>query len=342
MTRHLANAAFLAFLAVLPAPPAPAQQPAADPPPAMTEWTVPWARTRPRDPAVDREGRVWFVGQAGDYVGVLDPATGAFRRFELDPGTGPHNLLVDRAGTIWFTGNLAGFIGRLDPATRRITRYPMPDSAVRDPHTMVFDSHGDIWFTAQQGNVIGKLTVATGEVRLARVATPGARPYGIVVDRRDRPWAVLFGTNRIATVDPVTFQLAEYRLPRADARPRRLTMTSDGALWYGDYIGGMLGRFDPATHQVQEWPLPDGARALPYAVMSDDRDRVWVVETGPQPNVFLGFDTRTQRFVSSATVPGGGGAVRNMVFDAERGVLWFGTDLNTIGRAQVSPGRATP
>ena len=30
------------------------------------------------------------------------------------------------------------------------------------------------------------------------------------------------------------------------------------------------------------------------------------------------------------------------MFDAERGVLWFGTDLNTIGRAQVSTGRITP
>jgi virginiamycin B lyase len=322
--------------------PAAAQQPASESAPAITEWTVPWDRTRPRDPYADRNGKVWFVGQVGDYVGVLDPATGAFRRFDLDPGTGPHNLIVDPAGTVWFTGNLAGFIGKLDPQSGRITRYPMPDSAVRDPHTMVFDSHGDIWFTAQAGNVIGKLTVASGEVRLVRVPTPGARPYGIVVDRSDRPWAVLFGTNRIATVDPATFRITEFPLPRAAARPRRLTLTSDGAIWYGDYIGGMLGRFDPVTHQVQEWTLPDGPRALPYAVMADDRDRVWVVETGPQPNLFVGFDTRALRFVPGAPVPGGGGAVRHMMFDAERGVLWFGTDVNTIGRARVSAGRATP
>ena len=29
----------------------------------IREWTVPWANTRPRDPIVDAEGRVWFVGQ---------------------------------------------------------------------------------------------------------------------------------------------------------------------------------------------------------------------------------------------------------------------------------------
>ncbi len=56
---------------------------AAQQPPTLREWTVPWARTRPRDPYLDRQGRVWFVGQQGDYVGVLDPGTGEFRRYEL-------------------------------------------------------------------------------------------------------------------------------------------------------------------------------------------------------------------------------------------------------------------
>jgi len=163
-----------------------------------------------------------------------------------------------------------------------------------------------------------------------------------VMDRNDRPWAVLFGTNKLATVDPRTFVLTEYPLPRPAARPRRLDFTSDGALWYCDYAGGMLGRFDPATREVQEWPMPGGAASRPYALLADDRDRVWVVETGVQPNMFVGFDARERRFLPGAPVPGGAGTVRHMMFDAVRGALWFGTDANTIGRAQVSPRRATP
>ena len=34
----------------------------------ITEWTVPWEKTRPRDPFLDNRGRVWFVGQAGNYI----------------------------------------------------------------------------------------------------------------------------------------------------------------------------------------------------------------------------------------------------------------------------------
>jgi len=330
----------LAAVALLCAVPAAAQE--LQPPPEFNEWTVPWERTRPRDPFVGPDGRVWFVGQTGHYVAVLDPTNGQFRRFELDSGAGPHNLIVDPRGIVWYSGNRVGNIGRLDPRDGSIRRYPMPDSTIRDPHTMVFDSRGDIWFTAQTGNVIGKLTVATGEVRLIRVPTPRSRPYGIVVDRTDRPWIVLFGTNKIATVDPRTFELTEYPLPRPETRPRRIALTSDGAIWYGDYAAGMLGRFDPATHQVREWPLPGGATSRPYAVMSDGMDRIWLVETGAQPNRFVGFDARTQRWVSSGAVPSGGGTVRHMFWDPTRQAIWFGADVGTIGRAIVPPAVPTP
>jgi virginiamycin B lyase len=46
----------------------------------ITEWTVPWEKTRPRDPYVDASGRVWFVGQEGNYIAYLDPTSGKFKR----------------------------------------------------------------------------------------------------------------------------------------------------------------------------------------------------------------------------------------------------------------------
>jgi virginiamycin B lyase len=55
------------------------------PAPDIREWTVPWEGSRPRDPFVDPKGRVWFVGQQGNYVAYLDPVTGRFERYEVDP-----------------------------------------------------------------------------------------------------------------------------------------------------------------------------------------------------------------------------------------------------------------
>src|SRR5918999_1193978 len=74
----------------------------------ITEWTVPWEKTRPRDPYVAPDGRVFFVGQAGNYIAVLDPNSGQFKRFEIDAGTYPHNLIVDRQGVVWYARNRNG------------------------------------------------------------------------------------------------------------------------------------------------------------------------------------------------------------------------------------------
>ena len=67
----------------------------------IKEWQVPWDQSRPRDPYVDQQQRVWFVGQGGDYLAVLDSEVGQFHQFKLDPGTGPHNLIVDNEGQVW-------------------------------------------------------------------------------------------------------------------------------------------------------------------------------------------------------------------------------------------------
>ena len=302
----------------------------------ITEWTVPWERSRPRDPFADAQSRVWFVGQTGNYVAYLDPSSGKFHRFELERNTLPHNLIVDAKGQVWFAGNAAGYIGRLDPATGKITKYPMPDPAARDPHTLIEDRAGNIWFTVQGGNFAGKLDTKSGKVQLLEVPTPNARPYGIALDSRGHPWICEFGTNKIATIDPATMRLREYALPNEGAHPRRIEVTADDRVWYVDYTRGILGRLDPATGAVKEWPAPGGASSMPYAMEVDDRGRLWFVETGPKPNRLVGFDPASAKFFSITPIArSGAGTVRHMSFDRATRSLWFGTDANTIGRAKV-------
>lgn len=308
---------------------------AADAParPEITEWKVPWENTRPRDPAVERADRVWFVGQRGHYVATLDPTSGEFRRYDLERGTGPHTVIADARGA-WYAGNRANHIGLIDPDTGSIEEITLPGEGRRDPHTMGFTSGGDIWFTAQHANQIGLLRTDSREIALYDVPTPRARPYGLVVDAKDRPWAVLFGTNRLATV--VDGAVEEIVLPRGETRPRRPAVTPDGMVWYVDYAQGYLGRYDPERRSVEEWRTPGGAGARPYAIAADDRGRLWLVETGMRPNRFVGFDPATGRFSEPVEIESGGGVVRHMVFDADSRAVWFGTDTNTIGRARLN------
>lgn len=299
----------------------------------ITEWQVPWAGTRPRDPWRGPDGKVWFVGQTGDYVATLDPTSGKFHRIDLQDGAGPHTVIVNEAGA-WYAGNRVQHIGRIDPASDDIEIIPMPGEGARDPHTMDFTSDGNLWFTAQHGNQVGFLDTASREVTLYELSTPRARPYGLVVDEDDRPWIVLFGTNRLATVDPETRKVEEIELPRDEARPRRIAVT-DGRVWYVDFVEGYLGRYDPATGAIDEWQTPGGPRAGLYAMGADARGHLWMVATGEVPNRFYGFDPETQRFTAPVEIDSGAGVVRHMVFDADANAFWFGTDFNTIGRAVV-------
>jgi virginiamycin B lyase len=301
--------------------------------PEITEWPVPWASTRPRDPFVDEVGRVWFVGQTGNYIAFLEPESGDFERFNLRPGAAPHNLIVGDG--VWYAGNGDAHIGRMDRDSGEFTFFEMPDADAEDPHTLVFDQEGDIWFTVQRGNFVGKLSTGSGDVRLIPVPTQNALPYGIAIDSQDRPWFVEFGTNKIATIDRDDFSITEFPLPRAGTRPRRIGITSDDAIWYVDYAQGYLGRFIPATGNLKEWPAPSGSGSDPYAMTVDHRDRIWFVETGPSPNRFVGFNPETEEFFGITPVPSGGGTVRHMYFHAPAREIWFGTDVNTVGRARV-------
>jgi len=336
ITAGAVSASALALGASLGAPaPVAAQVP-------IKEWPVPYADSRPRDPYVDGQNRVWFVGQKGNYLAYLEPESGKFKRYELEDGALPHNLIVDKKGMVWYAGNGNGHIGRLDPATGKITRYPMPNPEARDPHTLVFDDKGDIWFTAQNSNFIGRLRTGGGKIDLIEVPTPNARPYGIGIDSKGRPWFNEFGNEKVAMVDPATLKIQEHPLPNDRSRTRRLAITSDDRIWFVDYTRGYLGRFDPATKKFKEWVLPGGTSALPYAMAVDSRDRLWMVETGSQPNRLVGFDPRTEKFFGLTPIPSGGGTVRHMMYDQRSGQIWFGTDNNTIGRAQVTAADTPP
>ncbi|MEM7192765.1 MAG: hypothetical protein AAF405_07870, partial [Pseudomonadota bacterium] len=283
----------------------------------ITEWDVPYPG-RPRDPFAAGEDEIWFVGQANGYLGRLTPSSGAFFRRDLGEGAGPHNLIVDDAGIVWFAGNRNAYIGRYDPKTDEIERIEMPDPAASDPHTLVFDADkSHIWFTAQRGNFVGRLRLKDRKVDLVEVPERGARPYGIKIGPDGTPWIVLFGTNKLASVDPATMSLTEYEIPHDDARPRRLEVTGDGRVWYSDYTRGKLGLYDPKTKNFAEWELPGGEDSLPYGTALDGEGRVWVAETGLQPNRLIAFDTNAEKIVSTTPVPSGGGTVRHMMFDPE-------------------------
>jgi virginiamycin B lyase len=300
----------------------------------IKEWPVADS-ARPRDPFAADADTVWFVDQGDNFIGRLDPASGVIRRFALADEPGPHNLIQGPDGAIWYTGNIAAYVGRFDPATGAIEKIAMPAGQADDPHTLVADPGGQfIWFTAQWANAVGRIRLADRRVELIEVPTPRARPYGIVVAPDGRPWVALLGTDKLASIDPANLALTEHAVAPG-SRPRRIGVTTDGRVYYTDYRRGKLGRLDPRTGKLDEWALPQGGGGGPYGMAVDRRDRVWLVETGAEPNTFVGFDPARDAIISVTPIPSGAGSVRHMHYHAPSGTVWFGTDAQTIGRARV-------
>lgn len=326
-------------LATLPCSPLRAASAPAPAPAAIEEWPVPWPNTRPRDPSVGLDGRVWFVGQQGNYLAVFDPQNTQFQRYELPVGTAPHTVVVDAEGRPWVAGNGNGTLLRYASSGELEQTYTVPEAAGlprRDPHTLAFDGQGGLWFTLQNGNAIGHLDLASEQMRFAKVEPAGARPYGIVSDRAGDAWAVLFGAGKLVHLKRANMALQVIELPRPLTRPRRLTLTADGAVWYGDYAQDYLGRYLPADGSIQEWPLPVQPAGA-YAMVADCSGRVWLFASAPQPNLLWGFDPSTQRFLPALTIPSGGGAVRHAEYSRREGqAIWFGSDRGTLGRMTLS------
>jgi virginiamycin B lyase len=304
----------------------------------IREYEVPTPKSRPHDPALAPDGSLWYTGQAANKLGRLEPKTGEFKEFPLKtPGSGPHGLVADKNGNIWFTAISGGYVGKFDPNTGEITEYRPSGGARIDPHTPVFDHDGILWFTNEETNYIGRLDPKTGTMTLAKLPTPHAVPYGIVILQNNTPIFCEFGTNQLATIDPKTMTIQEYALPAASARPRRIALAPDGTIFYTDYARGYLGHFDPARGKLlKEWASPGGTDSEPYGIAITNDGGVWYSESGVKPNTLVRFDPKSETF-STKQIPSGGGVVRNMVATPDRKLYLACSGVNKVAVVDATP-----
>ena len=291
----------------------------------LKEWAVEWGG-RTRDPAIAPDGRVWFVGQEGNYIAVFDPKTVQFKRYEIEEGTNPHTVIVDEKGVVWYAGNRNNRIGRLDPATGAIKTIMTGEAT--DPHTMVFDGKGNIWFTSQGANRVGRLNVATEKVDLVTPYEEPSNPYGIVLDPKGRPWVALLRTNMVAMIDPGTHD--------SDAvRPveREVTVAADrshtGRHGMDRRRGPRVSHPDQPCDERNEGVAGAGGRRRPPVRADQGRSGATVDLRDRAGERLVGFDPKTEQFFANISVSG---TIRHMFFDPKTKMLWFGTDANKIGR----------
>ena len=100
-------------------------------------------------------------------------------------------------------------------------------------------------------------------------------------------------------------------LPDPKTRIRRMDVTSDDMIWFGDWSNGKLVRFNPKDGSTKEYQGPGGQLSQPYGMTVID-DVIWYCESNVRPNTLVRFDPKTEKFQTWA-MPDGGGIVRHMM-----------------------------
>jgi virginiamycin B lyase len=259
----------------------------------IQEWVVPTAGSRPHDPLAAADGSIWYSGQmasvlgrlvedaAGDiwftanfraYIGKLDPRTGTFAEYKLDPAArDPHTPLFDRNGTLWFTVQGANMVGRLVPKTGevKLVTSPTPRS---NPYGMVIDSKNVPWFVEFGSNKIASIDPATMAIHEFPLPNAGARPRRIAIAPDDVMWYSDYARGYLGRFDPKTGKVTEYPSPGGpNSQPYGIVFLK-GAIWYSEsgVRPNTLVRFDPAAQRFQTWAIPSGGGVVRNMMVTRD------------------------------------------------------------------------
>jgi virginiamycin B lyase len=177
----------------------------------------------------DRNGTLWFTGQAG-YYGRLDPGTGEMRVFDAPHGPGAYGIMATPDGSRVFYASLAGnHLAEINLETGAASPVdpPTPGQGARRVWT---DSHGIMWVSEWNAGQLGRYDPVSGDWQEWKL--PGNRPqaYAVYVDEQDGVWLSDWGSNAIVHFDPPTEAFEQFPLPRKNADIRQIN-GRPGEVW---------------------------------------------------------------------------------------------------------------
>ena len=262
----------------------------------MTEYDLPDPSRAPHDAEVGPDGTVWYADFGQQYLGKLDPRTGAVTEYRVPaarPGnpTGTLAVHLDRDGNPWGGNMFQGAIFKFDRRTEAFEVWTVPDEQeqprgahgtgiLQVNHVAPESSHvdGKVWIQNRSIAGVHRLDLATGDIESFEPFLGSTRRshnlYGISPDSRNNLWFMDFSNEHIGRVDALSGDITLYETPTPGTRPRRGTVDAHDRVWYAGFGAGLIGMFDPRTETFREW-RPPTPRTKPYDVAVDRNGDVW-------------------------------------------------------------------
>jgi virginiamycin B lyase len=296
----------------------------------ITEYDLPRPTIEPHDVIVDEHGMVWYTDFGEEFIGKLDPKTGALKEYpvpELKPGY-PQGLLdieEDKSGNFWAGMMYQGALAKFDPKTEKLTTYPLnkefnDDAAQPNMLGLRFDVDGKIWTDSPGHYDIFRLDIKSGNYERYKPMDklPDSRRgtiYGIDSDSHNNLYFTDFATDYIGKIDAKSGDVSWFKTPTANSRPRRIAADANDHFYFGEYQGNKIGMLDAETGKISEYSLPtpwsgpyyvawDKSGMLYTGGMTTDRLDKVNPKTGEVIEYLMPRDTNMRRvFADNSTTP---------------------------------------
>jgi len=298
------------------------------------EYDMPGPNRMPFSAAPDKNGYVWIPNfGVANKITRLDPKTGEMQDYPV-PNIGTaavHSAVPAPDGSVWLAEQGSDKLGRWDPNTQKITEFQdqyMPGkegiAEGGEKHTVRLDPSGNVWAS---GVPLTKFDPETRKFTRFKEVTYA---YDVKPDKNGDVWFTnpdVWSTNpranRIGKVDGKTMKVTMWTVPTPNSYPRRMEISADGMIWFGEFNSGKMCRFDPQTETFKEYPLP-GLDPTPYALGIDSEGYIWY--DSHRMDIIGRFDPKTGNVVEYP-FPQSELSMREFFRDTQ-GRMWFGTNPN--------------
>jgi streptogramin lyase len=257
-----------------------------------TEYDLPRETIEPHDVIVDAQGIAWYSSFGEQYLGRLDPKTGAVREFaiaQVKAGfpTGLLGLRADRDGNLWLGNMYQAQILKFDRKTQKFITWKLPPEQNIDAAqiNMVSPQYahvdGKVWTQNNGFAGIHRLDIASGKIETWEPFKSAAKGephniYDVVPDSQNNAWFTDFRRRHIGRIDAKTGEVKLFEIPgdKPVTAPRRGQMDAQDRLWFAQYRGDKIGMLDTKSGEFKQWDIAPKWSA-PYDVALDKNGEAW-------------------------------------------------------------------
>ena len=152
--------------------------------------------------AFDRNGVLWYTGQAGFY-GSVDPKNGEVRVWPAPKGRGPYGIAATPSGDIYYASLAGNHIAKIDVASGKVTVIE-PPTKNQGARRVWSDSRGQIWVAEWLSGNLSMYNPTDQSWKMFKPPVDNPQTYSVYVDDKDMVWITEWTSNAIMRFDPRT------------------------------------------------------------------------------------------------------------------------------------------